>query len=324
VKLSRVAIGLALAAAASLTSAADMAVAQDYPTKPVTLIMPFAAGGSNDILGRYLADKLSEKWGQPMVVENMPGAGSAIGTAHVAQSTPDGYTLAAGSVSFTMNPAVWDSAPYDPAKDLQPVALIGRSPLVLLVGKTVPANNMEEFVAFAKTKNLKYATSGVGSIGHFAGALLSKSAGITMTPVHYKGGAEALVDMIGGHVDLFLSSLPQALPHIKSGALRGLAVASATRADTLPDVPTLAEAGLTGAEIEQWFAVFAPAETPNEVVAKLNADINAVLETQETKDLMSKDGSQPAPGSVEQFSAMVHDELEKWKLVAADANIKAQ
>lgn len=321
-KLSRIAI--ALAVSAGLMSVAGGAVAQDYPNKTVTLIMPFAAGGSNDVLGRYLADKLSKNWGQPVVVENMPGAGSAIGTAHVAQSEPDGYTLAAGSVSFTMNPAVWDSAPYDPAKDLQPVALIGRSPLVLLVGKTVPANNVAEFVEFAKTRNLKYATSGVGSIGHFAGALLAKSAGITMTPVHYKGGAEALVDMIGGHVDLFLSSLPQALPHIQSGALRGLAVASTTRADALPDVPTLAEAGVPNAEVEQWFAVFAPAGTPPDVVSKLNTDINAILNSQETKDLMNKDGSQPAPLSVEDFTAMVLGELDKWKVVAAEANIKAQ
>jgi tripartite-type tricarboxylate transporter receptor subunit TctC len=196
----------------ALAAFANVAAAQEFPSEPVRLIVPFAAGGSNDILVRYLADKLDDIWDQPVVVENMPGAGSAIGAAHVAQAEPDGHTLVIGSVTFTMNPAVQPNLPFDPAEDFEPIAMLGRVPLVLVTGPAVPAETIDEFLETARAQPLKYATSGLGNVNQFAAELINQSAGLEMTPVHYKGGSEAMTDVIGGHVDLFVSSMTQALP----------------------------------------------------------------------------------------------------------------
>jgi Uncharacterized protein conserved in bacteria len=311
----------ALAAAAVLFSTAAHA---EFPDKPVTLVVPFAAGGSNDILARYLGDSLSKTWGQPVVISNMPGAGAAIGSAHVSQAAPDGYTLLIASVTFTMNPAVQTNLPFDPKKDFQPVAMLGKVPLVLVVGKSLEANTVQEFIATAKEREIAYATSGVGTVNQFGAELFAQSAGIKMTPVHYKGGSEAMTDVIGGHVDSFMSSMTQALPLIRGGQMRGLVVTGTERSAAVPDIPTTDESGIPGVDVEQWWGILAPAKTPADVVEKLNADINAVLSTQETKDFLAKDAGRPTPMSVQEFTDLINAELDKWHDIAQKADIKAE
>lgn len=303
---------------------ATTALAQQFPTKPVTLVVPFAAGGSNDILARHLGDNLSKMWGQPVVVSNMPGAGAAIGSAHVSKAAPDGYTLLIASVTFTMNPAVQKNLPFDPLKGFKPIAMIGKVPLVLVVGKSVPAKTIQEFLETAKSKELTYATSGVGTVNQFGAELFAQGAGLKMIPVHYKGGSEAMTDVIGGHADLFMSSMTQALPLIRGGQLRGLVVTSDQRASVAPDVPTTDEAGVKGVDVEQWWGILAPAGTPDAIANKINADINKVLETEATKEFLARDAARPTPMSVEAFDKLIHDELQKWSRIAEKANIQAQ
>jgi tripartite-type tricarboxylate transporter receptor subunit TctC len=309
--------------AAAMTFATT-AVAQQFPTKPVTLVVPFAAGGSNDILARHLGDNLSKMWGQPVVVSNMPGAGAAIGSAHVSKAAPDGYTLLIASVTFTMNPAVQKNLPFDPVKGFKPVAMIGKVPLVLVVGKSVPAKNIQEFLQTAKSKELAYATSGVGTVNQFGAELFAQSAGLKMIPVHYKGGSEAMTDVIGGHADLFMSSMTQALPLIRGGQLRGLVVTSDQRASVAPEIPTAEEAGVKGVDIEQWWGILAPAGTPDEIVNKINGDINKVLGTDATKEFLARDAARPTPMSAQAFGKLIQDELQKWRTIAEKANIQAQ
>jgi tripartite-type tricarboxylate transporter receptor subunit TctC len=311
----------ALVAAAMVFTTAAQA---QFPTKPVTLVVPFAAGGSNDILARHLGDNLSKMWGQPVVVSNMPGAGAAIGSAHVSKAPPDGHTLLIASVTFTMNPAVQQNLPFDPVKGFKPVGMIGKVPLVLVVGKSVPAKTIQEFLQTAKSKELAYATSGLGTVNQFGAELFAQSAGIKMTPVHYKGGSEAMTDVIGGHADLFMSSMTQALPLIRGGQLRGLVVTSTERASVAPEIPTTAEAGVQGVDVEQWWGILAPAGTPDDVVNKINADLNKILATDATKEFLARDAGRPTPMSAAEFGKLIQSELQKWREVAQKADIKAQ
>jgi tripartite-type tricarboxylate transporter receptor subunit TctC len=312
------------ALAAAAVTFATTAFAQQFPTKPVTLVVPFAAGGSNDILARHLGDNLSKTWGQPVVVSNMPGAGAAIGSAHVSKAPPDGHTLLIASVTFTMNPAVQKNLPFDPVKGFKPVAMIGKVPLVLVVGKSVEAKNIQEFLQTAKSKELAYATSGLGTVNQFGAELFAQSAGIKMIPVHYKGGSEAMTDVIGGHADLFMSSMTQALPLIRGGQLRGLVVTSQERASVAPEIPTADEAGVKGVDVEQWWGILAPAGTPDNIVNKINQDINKVLATDATKEFLARDAGRPTPMSPEAFGKLIQDELKKWTDIAEKADIKAQ
>lgn len=313
---------LAIVTAAMLAFANAASAA--FPEKPVTIIVPFAAGGSNDILGRYIGDRLSKLWNQPVVVENMPGAGAAIGSAHVAKAKPDGYTLLVASVTFTMNPVVQKNLPFDPANDFTPVAMLGKVPLILLVGKSVQAKTFAEFLEIARSRELAYATSGLGTVNQFGAELINRGAKIKMTPVHYKGGSEAMTDVIGGHVDLFMSSMTQALPLIRGGQMRGLVVSSDVRSDVAPDVPTLKESGIDDADIEQWWGIMAPSNTPADIVEKINADINRVLSTDETKAFLARDGGRPTPMSASDYASLVKNELKRWKQVADEAGIKAE
>ncbi|MCS0503717.1 Bug family tripartite tricarboxylate transporter substrate binding protein [Ancylobacter mangrovi] len=290
----------------------------------MTLIVPFAAGGSNDILARHLGDGLSKIWGQPVVVNNMPGAGAAIGSAHVSKAAPDGYTLLIASVTFTMNPAVQPNLPFDPRKDFQPVAMLGQVPLVLVVGKALEAKTVQELVATAKKQELNYADSGLGTVNQFGAELFAQSAGITLTPVHYKGGSEAMTAVIGGHSDMFMSSMTQALPLIRGGQLRGLVVTGKERATVVPDIPTTDEAGIPGVDVQQWWGIMAPAGTPMDVVEKLNADINKVMSTEATKEFLARDAGRPTPMSVQEFSDLISAQLKKWPEVADKAGIKIE
>ncbi|MBS7701036.1 MULTISPECIES: tripartite tricarboxylate transporter substrate-binding protein [unclassified Chelatococcus] len=315
-------LGVALFACATLFS--GLASAQDFPSKRVTIVIPFTPAGSNDTIGRYLADGLSKLWGTPVVVENRPGAGSAIGSAHVAQSKPDGYTLLFVSGTFTTNAATQANLPFDPVKDLKPVGMGALGQMVIVTGSRVPTSNLADLVKAAKTQKVFYGTTGVGSSTQFAGELLNDVAGIKMEPVHYKGGTDALVDMAGGRLDVYVGTVTQVLSSVTSNKAKPVAIASKTRSKALPDVPTVAEAGFAGAEADIWWGVFAPSGTPDAVVTKINQGINKVMASQEATEFLAKHGAMPAEMSVAEFSDHVTKELAKWRELAVKHNIKAE
>src|SRR6185503_6488263 len=262
---------------------AATAQAQTYPNRAVRLVVPFAAGGSTDIVGRTVAQKLNEMWGQPVLVDNRQGGSTVIGTDVVAKSPPDGYTLLVTPAPFTIVPSLIAKLPYDPAKDFEPITLINTTPLVVVVHPGVPATSVKELIALAKRRPgaLNYGSSGSGGSNHLAGELFNAMAGVKLVHIPYKGNAPALTDLIGGHVDVVFNGLTSAMPFIKSGRLRALAVTSLNRAGALPDVPTLDESGLKGFQAVAWNGLTAPARTPKDVVAKVNADVVKIVKSPE-------------------------------------------
>lgn len=300
-----------------------LASAQNFPTKRVTVVIPFTPAGSNDTIGRYLADGLSKLWSTPVVVENRPGAGSAIGSAHVAQSRPDGYTLLFVSGTFTTNAATQTNLPFDPVKDLKPVGMGALGQMVIVTGSRVPVGNLTELTKAAKAQKIFYGTTGVGSSTQFAGELLNDVADIKMEAVHYKGGTDALVDMAGGRLDVYVGTVTQVLSSVASDKAKPLAIASKTRSKALPDVPTVAEAGFAGAEADIWWGVFAPSGTPDAIVTKINQGINTVMGSAEATEFLAKHGAMPTAMSVAEFSDHVTKELAKWRELATKHNIKA-
>lgn len=316
--------GLVLAFTALATATGASGAAAQYPTEAVSIVVPYSPGGGNDTTARFLADQLGKVWDQPVVVENRPGAGTAIGTAHVAQAEPDGHTLLFVSVTYTTNAATMNNLPYDPATDLLPVAMVGKVPLGLASGPGTPVETVQELVEAARADELTYSTSGLGTINQFAAELLNEVAGVRTTPVHYKGGSEAVTALMGGEVDLYFGSLLQLEPLVNAGQVTGLMVTGTERVPSVPDLPTPAEAGLAGAEVELWWGVFAPEGTPAETVAQINADINDVLALDETKDFLAQGGARPAPVTPEEFDAHVQAELKKWRDIAERNNISAE
>lgn len=314
-------VGAAAAVLLGLFSTAM--AAEKFPSKAVTIVVPFSPGGSNDIVGRYLGDGLSKLWKQSVVVENRPGAGGAIGYAYVSQAKPDGYTLLVASVTFTMTPAVMKNLPYDPKKDFKPVAILGKVPMIVGVGPAIPANTMEEFIEYAKAKPPIYADTGAGGVSQFAAELINLNAGLKMTPAHYKGGSQAVTDVIGGHVGLYIGSMTEMLPYVRAGQVKGLAVTSRERSAAVPDVPTLAESGVPNSEIEQWWSILVPAGTPDEIVTKLNADINSVMGSEDAKKFLAQNGGVQAIMKVPEATEFVRSEIQKWDGVAKQANITA-
>ncbi|MBS7706903.1 Bug family tripartite tricarboxylate transporter substrate binding protein [Chelatococcus asaccharovorans] len=314
-------LGILLCVGAACLS--GLASAQDFPTKRVTIVIPFTPAGSNDTIGRYLADGLAKLWSTPVVVENKPGAGSAIGSAHVAQSRPDGYTLLFVSGTFTTNAATQSNLPFDPVKDLKPVGMGALGQMVIVTGSRVPVNNLADLAKAAKTQKIFYGTTGVGSSTQFAGELLNDVAGIKMEPVHYKGGTDALVDMAGGRLDVYVGTVTQVLSSVASNKAKPIAIASKTRSKAMPDVPTVAEAGFAGAEADIWWGVFAPSGTPDAVVTKINQGINTVMGSPEATEFLAKHGAMPAAMSVAAFGDHVTKELAKWRELAVKHNIKA-
>jgi tripartite-type tricarboxylate transporter receptor subunit TctC len=314
-------IGAFLAAGFVLASPA--ADAQSYPTRAITLIVPFAAGGSNDMVGRVIGKKLSESWGQPVVIDNRAGAGGMIGTSAVAAAAPDGYTLLLVSPTFTINPAVKKTMPFDIAKDFTPVAFIARSPLLLTASNKLPVKSAKELFDLAKTKpgRITYASSGLGSINQISAELIALSAGVKLMHVPYKGGAPGLNDLVGGHVDLYVSSLPQVLQLAKDGQARALAVTSARRTPLLPDVPTLEEAGISGFDLSSWWGIVAPAGTPANVVNALNTEIGKMLTSPELSTILANEGAEAATMTPQAFGDMMRSETERWIKVAREANI---
>ena len=309
--------------AAVLVFASPAVSAQTYPSRQITLIIPFAAGGSNDLVGRAIGKKLTEAWGQPVIVENRAGAGGMIGTSAVAAAPPDGYTLLLVSSTFTINPAIKKSMPFDPIRDFTPVAFIARSPLLLTASNKLPVKSARELLALARSKpgQIAYASAGLGSINHIAAELLALSAGASFMHVPYKGGAPALNDLLGGHVDIYVSSLPQVLPLAQSGQVKALAVTSARRMALLPDVPTLEEAGVAGFDLWSWWGIVGPAGMPATIVNALNSEIGKMLTSPELSTFLSNEGAEAKTMTPRQFGDLMRLETARWIKVAHEANI---
>jgi tripartite-type tricarboxylate transporter receptor subunit TctC len=308
-----------------LALVAALACAQTYPTKPIRLVVPFPPGGATDILARDVAQKLTEAWGQSVIVDNRPGAGGNIGSELVAKSSPDGYTLEMGTVgTHAINASLYAKMPYDHVKDFTPVILVAGVPNVLVVNPALPANSVAELIAYAKANpgKLNFASSGNGTSIHLSGELFKVMAGVQITHIPYKGSAPALQDLLGGQVQMMFDNLPPSLPQIKAGKLRALAVTSLTRAPALPDVPTLSESGLPGFEASSWFGILAPAGTPAPIVAKLNAEIAKWLATPEAKEKLAKQGANAAGGTPDDFAKHIAAETAKWAKVVKDSGAK--
>ena len=309
---------LAIAAVLSIGIVTPAGAQGAYPTKPVRLVVPFPPGGTTDILARAVAQKLSETWGQQVIVDNRPGAGGNIGSELVAKSAPDGYTLLMGTVgTHAINPSLYAKMPYDHVKDFTPVILVAGVPNVLVVNPSLPVKSVSELIAYGKANpnKLNFASSGNGTSIHLSGELFRTMTGVQMTHVPYKGSSPALTDLIAGQVQLMFDNLPSSLQFIKAGKLRALAVTSAERSAALPDVPTLAESGLPGFEASSWFGVLAPAGTPNDIIVKLNTAIAGWLATADAKEKLSAQGAIAAGGAPDAFVRHIAAESNKWAKV---------
>jgi tripartite-type tricarboxylate transporter receptor subunit TctC len=306
-----------------LYSALGAAQAQNYPSKTVRLIVPFAAGGSTDIIGRVLAQKLTEAWGQQVIVDNRPGGSTVIGTDVVAKSPADGHVLLVTPAPFTIVPSLIKKLPYDPTKDFEPITLINTTPLVVVVHPGVPAKNSKELIALAKAKPglMNFGSSGSGGSNHLAGELFNAMASVKIVHIPYRGNAPALADLVGGHVDIVFNGLTSALPFIKSGKLRALGMTSLTRTAALPDMPTLDEQGLKGFQAVAWNGLTGPARMPKEAVAKTADAVARIMKSPELAEHLKREGSDPVGSSTPEYAAFLRDEITKWKKVIARAGI---
>src|SRR2546421_779554 len=310
---------------ALLVVAAPVALGQAaYPTRPARLVVPFPAGGTTDLLARAAAQKLSEAWGQQVIVDNRPGAGGNIGAELVAKSAPDGYTLLMGTVgTHAINASLYAKMPYDHVKDFTPVILVAGVPNVLVVNPQLPVNTVPELIAYAKANpgKLNFASSGSGTSIHLSGELFKTMTGVQMTHVPYKGSAPALTDLIGGQVQLMFDNLPSSLTFIKAGKLRALGVTSAMRAAALPDTPTVADF-VPGFEASSWFGLLAPAGTPREIVVKINGEVAKWLASPDAKEKLAAQGANVASGTPEDFAKHIQAETAKWAKVVKESGAK--
>lgn len=318
-------IAVALAALTALGAAAA-AHAQGYPGKPIRLVVPYPAGGATDFFARAVFPKMGEALGHPVLVENRPGAGTAIGASEVARSAPDGYTLLLGDAgTYAFNPTLYKKLSYDPVKDFAPVSLTGRFALILAVNPaTVKAASVKDFVAIGKSQpgKLDYGAPGPGSPIHLAMEFFKQRAGIAMTPIPYKGGADAMNDLIGGRIAAMFLDIASGLPQIRGGKVKALAVASDKRVAALPDLPTIGEAGYPGFEAWAWQGFVAPAGTPRDVVTKLNGEFAKVMADPAIRQRLSESGFEPQTSSPEQFAAYMKSEIAKWEKVIRESNIR--
>jgi len=315
---------IAVLAAFALT-AVGTASAQTWPTKPIRYVVPFAAGGSTDILGRTIAEKLSAALGQPVVVDNKPGAGGGVGAAEVAKAAPDGYTIMGGTIStHAINASLYSSLPYDPVKDFVPITLIARVPNMLVINNDIPAKNVAELIKLMKANPGKwsFASAGNGTSQHLSGELFKSLAGVEMQHIPYKGSPPALNDVMGGQVSMTFDNITTAWALAKGGKLRAIAVTTASRSPAAPEVPTLAESGLPGYEIGSWQGVFAPAGTPPDIVKRLNAEIVKIIKSPDVQKKLIDLGAEPVGDSPEQFAAFVKAEVAKWGDVVKKSGAK--
>jgi tripartite-type tricarboxylate transporter receptor subunit TctC len=319
-----------LAAAALLLPALPAAAqpqpsAQPWPSRAVRIIVPFGPGGSADFVGRLLGQRLTEMLGQQTIVENRPGAGAMLGNELVAKSPPDGYTLTIGTLGpFAVNQSLFRKVPYDSQRDFAPITLTGASSHVLVVHPSMQVKSLGDLIVLAKQRpgQLTFASSGIGNATHLTGELFKSMAGVDMVHVPYKGGGAAVADLIGGHVAFSFASMPSAMPHVRAGRLRALAVAPAQRVSSAPDIPTVAESGLPGFSSEDWQGVLAPAKTPQEIVLRLNAEIHKALGAPEVREKLDAQGFQVRLSTPQQFADLIRSESAKWARIVKEANIR--
>jgi tripartite-type tricarboxylate transporter receptor subunit TctC len=318
-RLTRIA-ALCVAAVSSVS-----AVAQDYPSRPITLVVPFPPGGATDVIGRQIGKTLGERLGQTVIVENKPGAGTVIGAGAVARAAPDGYTLLISSgTTFTVNPAVYPKLPYDPVKSFEPIGLIGRSPMVILANPDVPINNFKELVAAAKAAPDKYSygSYGNGTTAHFAGEMIQHAAGFKMKHLPYKGSAPAMNDLMGGHIPFTIDTLTAALPQVKSGKVKAIAVTTAERSTMAPDIPSIAESGYSGVNMDTWIAIVAPRGLQPAVRSKLEKALAESVASEEIRSKLLALGTAPAYGKPEDLAKLIATEMPVMKEIAQRAAIK--
>ena len=300
---------------------------RDYPTKPVRMLVAFAPGGSSDVVARVMAQHLGAMWGQQVVVDNRPGASGMLGHEIGARAPADGYTIMLTSIGpLAVNPILYKKAGYDPLKSFTPVTLTVSLLNALVVHPSVPATSVKELIAYAKARpgQVNYGSSGIGGAGHLAGELFGMMAGVKLTHVPYKGGALAMIDLVGGQIQSIFSTLVTALPHMKTGKIRGLAVTTKERAPMAPELPTIAEAALPGFEANNWDGMLLPTSTPRAVVAKVNRDTVRVLQLPEVRDFLSAQGALPTPSTPEAFAKYLQSEIDKWREVVQRAGIRAE
>jgi tripartite-type tricarboxylate transporter receptor subunit TctC len=316
-----------LIATLCMTAVAAAAFAQSYPSRPIRVIVPFATGGGSDTVGRVISQALGDSLGRPLVVDNRTGAGGAIGADLVAKAAPDGYTLLLGSTSEIVHLVnVSTKVPYDPVKDFAPISLIGSVPMALTVNEAVPVSSVRELIALAQAQpgKLSFGSGGTGTTTHLAVELFAANTGIRMTHVPYKGSGAIIPDLLNGNLQLGMPLLPAVLPHAGGGKLKILAVSTAKRAASLPNVPTLQEAGVKGYDTALWTGMLAPAGTPREIVAKLNGEIVAALRRPEVREALNKQGAEAIPSTPEQFAAAIRAELQTMGALVKEAGIKVE
>jgi tripartite-type tricarboxylate transporter receptor subunit TctC len=308
-----------------LLLASAVAIAQPYPNRAIKVIIPFPAGGGTDIFARTVGQKLTENYKWTVVPENRPGAGGNLGIEAVSNSAADGYTIGLGQTSnLAINPTLYPKLPYEPSKDLTPIALVASSPLVIVVAANSPFKTFADIAAAAKAKpdQITYGSPGNGTVAHLGMELLQKTAGINLQHIPYKGSAQALTDIVGGQIQIYASSVPTAMGQIKDGRLRAIAVTSLKRSASLPETPTIAESGWPGFEAITWFGFVAPAKTPAPIIKELNANINFILKMPEVRSKLMGEGGEILGGTPEQFSALLTKDTARWARVIQDANVK--
>ena len=302
--------------------------ADTYPNKPIRLVVPFTPGGGTDIIARGVAQWLTKEWGQQVVVDNRPGGTTIVGTEIVAKSPADGYTLLLASISYSINPGVMKKLPYDPIKDLTAVAQTTFTPYLLAVNPSLPVRSVKELIAFAHAKpdlKLNYGSSGTGGGQHLAGELFKMQAKVpNLVHIPYRGTGPAITDLLGGHIQLMFSTILSMVEHVKAGSLRGLAVSCAKRVPSLPDLPTIGEAGVPGYEASSWNGIMAPSGVPAPIVAKLNKGINQALKSPEVRSKLEADGAQVVGGTPEEFNRLIRSDMQKWGKVASAAGLRPE
>jgi len=313
-------------AAAGLAIFPGGADAQTYPSKPIRWIVPFPPGGSTDLLARVVGQKLTESWGQQVIVDNRGGAGGTLGAAEAARAPGDGYTLLMGAIHHTIATSAYPKLPYDFQRDFAPITVVAIVPNVLVVNPSVPAKSVKELIAYAKANpgKLTYGSAGMGTAHHLIGEVFNARAGVDILHVPYKGSAPAVADLIGGQVSIMYDTVASCLPHVKAGKLRPLAVATAKRSSALPDVPTIAEAALPGFEVTTWFGALAPAKTPKELVVKLNAEMVKILNMPDVRKRLLEAGAEPVGNTPDEMAAQIKKETEEFAKIVKQAKIVAE
>jgi tripartite-type tricarboxylate transporter receptor subunit TctC len=311
----------------ALTAAFNSAQAQNYPNHPITLVIPFAPGGSTSIVGRGIADKMSELLGEKVIVDNRPGAGGTVGTKAVAKSDPDGYTLVLGYTgTLAIGPSLYKNPGYDPRKDFAPIGMIGNAPNSLVVNPSFPAKTVAELIAYAKANpgKVNFGSAGAGTASHITGEYFARAAGITLIHIPYKGTGPALTDLLGGHIPMAFAPIPASHPNVSAGKLRALAVTSSTRSSLLPDVPTMIEAGLPGFDASLYYGLAAPVGTPRPIIDKLNKALREALASDEVKKQLINDGTEITPGTPEDYVDFIDKDEKKWSQLIKSSGVEQE